>query len=140
MARTVDAPPSSVVKCLWGVFVWGSGVLFWSCVCVSGVLFSVGVCVCDLLIFLPPAALCLWLRTGRSARRGRWTERRASRRRRPKRCDSKNTGLGFTNQHVYVCIYVYMYITYIYIYIYIYICTHTYIHTHTYIYIVYIFT
>jgi len=34
--------------------VWGFGVLFLSCVCVSvsGVLFSVGVCVCDLLIFL----------------------------------------------------------------------------------------
>jgi len=33
--------------------VWGFGVLFLSCVCVSvsGVLFSVGVCVCDLLIF-----------------------------------------------------------------------------------------
>jgi len=35
----------SVVKRLWGVFVWGFGVLFLSCVCVSGVLFSVGVCV-----------------------------------------------------------------------------------------------
>jgi len=34
------------------VFVWGFGVLFLSCVCVSGVLFSVGVCVCDLLFFL----------------------------------------------------------------------------------------
>ena len=37
-------------------FVWGFGVLFLSCVClsVSGVLFSVGVCVCvcDMLIFL----------------------------------------------------------------------------------------
>jgi len=34
-------------ECLWGVFVWGFGVLFLSCVCVSvsGVLFSVGVCV-----------------------------------------------------------------------------------------------
>jgi len=42
----VVAPPSSVVKCLQGVFVWGFGVLFLSCVCVSGVLFSVGVCVC----------------------------------------------------------------------------------------------
>jgi len=56
VARTVVAPPSSVVQCLWGVFVWGVGVLFVSCVCVSvtGVLFSVGVCVCvyDLLIFL----------------------------------------------------------------------------------------
>jgi len=36
-----------VVKCLWEVFVWGFGVLFLSCACVSvsGVLFSVGVCV-----------------------------------------------------------------------------------------------
>jgi len=48
VARTVVAPPSSVVKCLWEVFVWGFGVLFLSCACVSvsGVLFSVGVCVC----------------------------------------------------------------------------------------------
>jgi len=48
VARTVVAPPSSVVKCLWEVLVWGFGVLFLSCVCasVSGVLFSVGVCVC----------------------------------------------------------------------------------------------
>ena len=47
VARTVVAPPSSVVKCLWGVFVWGFGVLFLSyvCVSVSGMLFSVGVCV-----------------------------------------------------------------------------------------------
>jgi len=38
----------SVVKCLWEVFVWGFGVLFLSCACVSvsGVLFAVGVCVC----------------------------------------------------------------------------------------------
>ena len=44
----VVAPPSSLVKCLWEVFVWGFWVLFLSCVCVSGpgVLFSVGVCVC----------------------------------------------------------------------------------------------
>ena len=48
MARTVPAPPLSVVECLWEVLVWGFGVLFLSCVCVSvsGVLFSVGVCVC----------------------------------------------------------------------------------------------
>jgi len=50
MAATVVAPPSNVVKCLWGVFVWGFGVLFLSyvcvCVSVSAVLFSVGVCVC----------------------------------------------------------------------------------------------
>jgi len=30
----VVAPPSSVVKCLWEVFLWGFGVLFSSCVCV----------------------------------------------------------------------------------------------------------
>ena len=54
VARTVVAPPSSNVKCLWEVFVWGFGVLFLSCVfvSVSGVLLSVGVCVCELLIFL----------------------------------------------------------------------------------------
>jgi len=54
VARTVVAPPSSVVKCAWEVFAWGFGVLLLSCVCVSGVLFSVGVCVCvcDLFIFL----------------------------------------------------------------------------------------
>jgi len=48
VARTVVAPPSSVIKWLWEVFVWGFGVLFWSCACVSvsGVLFSVGVCAC----------------------------------------------------------------------------------------------
>jgi len=48
VARTVVAPPSSVVKCLWEVFVWGFGVLFLSCACVMvwGVLFSVSVCVC----------------------------------------------------------------------------------------------
>ena len=53
VARTVVAPPSIVVQCLWGVFVWGFGVLFLSCACVSRVLFSLCVCVCDLLIFLP---------------------------------------------------------------------------------------
>ena len=43
LSRTVVAPPSSVVKCLWEVFVWGLG----RCSCrVSGVLLSVGVCVC----------------------------------------------------------------------------------------------
>jgi len=50
---TVVAPPSSVVKCLWEVFVWGDVLVVCVCVSVSGVLFSVGVCVCDLLIFLP---------------------------------------------------------------------------------------
>jgi len=55
VARTVVAPPSSVVKCLWEVLVWG--VVLVVCVCVSSswVVFSVGVCVCDLLIFLPPS-------------------------------------------------------------------------------------
>ena len=65
VARTVVAPPSSVVKCLWEVFVWGFGVLFLSCVCVcvgiGGVVLCrcVCVCVCDRLIcshllFTPP--------------------------------------------------------------------------------------
>jgi len=47
-----SAPPSSVVKCLWGVFVRGFGVLFLSCVGVGvgGVVLCR--CVCDLLIFL----------------------------------------------------------------------------------------
>jgi len=62
VARTVVAPPSSVVKCLWGVFVWGFGVLFLSCVCVcvgvGGAVLCrcVCVCVCDLLIFLQSTA------------------------------------------------------------------------------------
>jgi len=44
---TVGRPPSSVVKCVWEVFVWEFGVLFLPCVCVGvGVLFSVCVCVC----------------------------------------------------------------------------------------------
>jgi len=78
--HAADAPPSSVIKCLWEVFVWGFGVLFLSCVCVSvsGVLFSVGVCVfvdvltCDLVYIhsgvplpaagAPPSSVvkCLW--------------------------------------------------------------------------------
>jgi len=42
----VYSSPSSVLKCLCEVFVWGFGVLFLCvCVSVSGVLFSVGVCV-----------------------------------------------------------------------------------------------
>jgi len=47
VARTVVAPPSSVVKCLWEVFVWGFGVLFLSCVCVGvgGVVLCRCVCV-----------------------------------------------------------------------------------------------
>jgi len=54
VARTVVAPPSSVVKCLWEVFVWGVVLVVCVRVSVSGMLFSVGVCVCvrDLLIFL----------------------------------------------------------------------------------------
>jgi len=56
------APPSSVVKCLWEVFVRGFGVLFLSCACVSvsGVLFSVGVCVCELLMFY---TICMCINT-----------------------------------------------------------------------------
>jgi len=52
VARTVVAPPSSVVQCLWKVFVWGVGVLFLSCVCVGvgGVVLCRCVCVCVLLI------------------------------------------------------------------------------------------
>jgi len=47
--------PSSVVKCLWGVFVWGFGVLFLSCVyrgccslsmCVCRGCCSLSMCVC----------------------------------------------------------------------------------------------
>jgi len=50
----VVAPHSSVVQCLWGVFVWGFGVLFLSCVCVCRGCCSLSMCVCvfDLLIFL----------------------------------------------------------------------------------------
>jgi len=46
VARTVVAPPSSVVKCVWEVFVWGFGVLF-LCVCVGvgGVVLCRCVCV-----------------------------------------------------------------------------------------------
>jgi len=52
VARTVVAAPSSVVKCVWEVFVWG--VVLVVCVCVSlsgGVVLCRCVCVCDLLIF-----------------------------------------------------------------------------------------
>jgi len=49
--RTVVAAPSSVVKCLWEVFVRGVVLVVCVCVSLSGVLFSVGVCVRDLLIF-----------------------------------------------------------------------------------------
>jgi len=39
---------SSVVQCLWGVFVWGFGVLFLSCACVCRYrgCCSLSVCVC----------------------------------------------------------------------------------------------
>ena len=47
VARTVVAPPSSVVRGVWEVFVGGLGCCSCRvCVSVSGVLFSVGVCVC----------------------------------------------------------------------------------------------
>jgi len=52
VTHTVIAPPSSVVKCLWGnvrLGVWG--VVLVVCVCVGGVVLSL--CVGDLLIFLP---------------------------------------------------------------------------------------
>jgi len=52
VARTVVAPPSSVVKCLWEVFVWGFGVLFMSCVCVCQYRGCCSLSVCGLLIFL----------------------------------------------------------------------------------------
>jgi len=54
VALTVVAPPSSVDKCLWEVFVWGFGVLFLLCVCVGvgGVVLCRCVCVCDLFIFV----------------------------------------------------------------------------------------
>jgi len=46
--------PSSVVKCLWEVFVWGVVLVVCVCVCVvvGGVVLCQCVCVCDLLIFL----------------------------------------------------------------------------------------
>jgi len=44
VARTVVAAPSSVVQCLWEVFVWGFVLVVCVCVSLSGVLFSVGVC------------------------------------------------------------------------------------------------
>jgi len=53
VARTVAASPSSVVKCLWGVFVWGLGCCSCRvCVCRGCCSLSVCVCVCDLLLFL----------------------------------------------------------------------------------------
>jgi len=63
VARTVVAPPSSVAKRLWEVFVWGFGVVFLSCACVGvgGVVLCRYVCVSDLLIFLPEkrTAVCV---------------------------------------------------------------------------------
>ena len=50
MARTVVAPPSSIVKCLWEVFVGGFGVLFWSCVCVCVGVVVLCRCVCVCLL------------------------------------------------------------------------------------------
>jgi len=55
VARTVVAPPSSVVKCLWEVFVWGVVLVVCVCVCVCHNCCSLSVCVCDPLIFLHPA-------------------------------------------------------------------------------------
>jgi len=46
VARTVVAPPSSVVTCLWEVLVWGFVLVVCVCVSVSGVLCPVCVCVC----------------------------------------------------------------------------------------------
>ena len=53
LARIVVAPPSSFVKCLWGVFVWGGCCSCRVCVCWGCCSLSVCVCVCvcDLLIF-----------------------------------------------------------------------------------------
>jgi len=53
--RLTVAPTSSVVKCVWEVFISVSGMLFLSCVCVcvgvGGVVPCPCVCVRDLLIF-----------------------------------------------------------------------------------------
>ena len=45
MARTVVAAPSSVVKCLWEVFVWGVVLVVCVCVVVGGVVLCRCVCV-----------------------------------------------------------------------------------------------
>jgi len=53
VARTVVAPPSSIVKCLWGCLFGGLGCCscrVWVCVCRCRGWCSL--CVCDLLIFL----------------------------------------------------------------------------------------
>ena len=67
MARTVVAPPLSVVKCLSEVCVWGFGVLFLSCACVCRCRgccsLSVCVCVWPVDLFTPfPQALLAGLR------------------------------------------------------------------------------
>jgi len=129
MARTVVAPPSSVVKRLWGV-VWGFGGLFLSCVCVcvcvGGVVLCrcVCVCVCDLLIFLQRQALTAgegrkpW-RLARGGGAGGWYL-----------YQKRNGGVGWRPPYIYnIYIYIYMY-TYMYIYIYIYVYI-IYINTHT---------
>jgi len=51
VARTVVAPPLSVVKCLWEVFVWGS-CRARVCAGVGGVFCRCVLCACDLLIVL----------------------------------------------------------------------------------------
>jgi len=75
VARTVVAPPSSVVKCLWEVFVGGWGVVLVVCVCVlvSGVLFPVGVCVCVTCWSFWPATR-VWP-TGHQTRSGDFSDR-----------------------------------------------------------------
>jgi len=54
-SRHVFTPmPSSIVKCLWELFVWGFGVLFFRvCASVLGVLVSVGVCVWPVDLLIP---------------------------------------------------------------------------------------
>jgi len=46
VARTVVAPPSSVVKCLWVMFVWGVVLVVCVCRCRGWCSLSVCVCVC----------------------------------------------------------------------------------------------
>ena len=57
VARTVVAPPSSVVKCLWEVSFGGLRRCSFR-VCVYRACYSLSVCVCNLLIFEPSAVLC----------------------------------------------------------------------------------
>jgi len=65
VARTVVAPPSSVVKCLWGVFLGGCGVLFLSCACVCRcrvslykILFYFKALLWESIILLVPPSTC----------------------------------------------------------------------------------